>query len=344
MSRPEGGWSGALLAGIWSGAARLAEPPLRLALARRVRQGKEIAARLPERRGIDPTLRPPGRLLWMHAASVGETISILPVLHALGAIAPALTLLLTTGTVTSAEIAAARLPPGALHRFVPLDVPRWIGRFLDHWRPDLACFVESEIWPNTLEAATSRLIPLALLNGRLSEPSFQNWRRAPDLARRLFAQFALIRARSQPDADRFAQLAGRMVEAPGDLKFAAPPLPADPVALDAIRATIGDSPVWIAASLHPGEDAIAAAAHQRLLRRHPGLVTIVVPRHPRRGPAMASAHEMARRSLGQPLAPGARPVLPPGDLRLRRRQPGPPWRAEPAGAGTARNPGSHGTP
>jgi 3-deoxy-D-manno-octulosonic-acid transferase len=299
MQRAKGYWSGAALAGVWFAAARLSEPALRLVLALRVRQGKEIAARLPERRGIDLTQRPAGRLLWMHAASVGETISLLPVLHALALIAPDVRLLLTTGTVTSAEIAAARLPVGALHRFVPLDVPRWVARFLDHWRPQLGCFVESEIWPNTVAAAAARGIPLALLNARLSEASFRHWRRAPGFARRLLARFALIRARSPADAMRFTALAGHPVEGSGDLKFAAPLLPADATALGQARAAIGDAPVWVAASVHPGEDTVVAAVHERLRARYPGLVTIVVPRHPRRGAAMAAAHRVARRSSGE---------------------------------------------
>ena len=171
--------TGAIAEGAWRAAGTLAEPALRVLLARRVRLGKEDPARLAERRGIDATPRPAGRLVWVHAASVGETISVLPVLHAIAARpGPAVALLLTTGTRTSAALAAERLPPGALHRYVPLDVPRWAGRFLDHWRPDAACFVESEIWPTLLGAARARGIPLMLLNARLSDRSFALWRRA----------------------------------------------------------------------------------------------------------------------------------------------------------------------
>lgn len=292
-------FEGALLAGAWAAAAAVAEAPLRLMLARRVRAGKEIAARLGERRGIETAPRPAGEVLWMHAASVGETISVLPVLHALAAQAPAVHLLLTTGTVTSAEIAAARLPAGALHRFVPLDVPRWVGRFLDHWRPGVACFVESEIWPNTIAAAAGRGIPLALLNGRLSARSFRQWRRVRGFARRLFGRFALIWARSAEDAGHFSALGGREVRAPGDLKFAAAPLPADAAALAALRAQLGGAPVWIAASLHPGEDGAIAQAHALVAAALPGVVTILAPRHPSRGGAMAAAYRMPRRSAGE---------------------------------------------
>ncbi len=290
---------------MWQGGATLAAPALRVLLARRVARGKELAGRLAERRGIDATNRPEGRLIWLHAASLGETLSILPVMDALAAVAPGVTLLLTTGTVTSARIAAERLPAGARHRFVPLDVPRWAARFLDHWRPDAACFVESEIWPSLLEAAARRDIPVALLNGRLSATSYARWRRAPGFARRLFGRLRLIWARSERDAARLGDLAGRAVAAPGDLKFASPALPVEAAALAAARAALGGAPVFVAASVHPGEDAMVAAAHAGLVASVPLLATILVPRHPGRGAEMAAAVGAGLRSSGAvPVAGG----------------------------------------
>ena len=295
---------GAWLARVWSVAGSLAEPALRLVLARRARIGKEITERLQERRGIEGEARPAGRLLWMHAASVGETISVLPVLHALARAAPDIALLLTTGTVTSASIAAERLPAGARHRFVPLDVPRWVGRFLDHWRPDLVCLVESELWPNILAAAAARKLPLALVNGRLSARSLRQWRHVPGLARRLMQSFDLIWARSADDAARFTRLGALGVLSPGDLKFAAPPLPADNCALAELSTLVAGCPVWTASSLHPGEEVFVAAAHELLRVQHRELVTIVVPRHPRRAAEMLARHPMPRRSHGEPPVPG----------------------------------------
>lgn len=289
-----------LPAAAWALAATAAAPALRGLLRVRVRRGKELAERLAERRGQDSAPRPPGRLLWMHAASVGETISVLPVLQAASGVA----LLLTTGTVTSARIAAERLPPGALHRFAPLDVPRWVQRFLDHWQPDAACFVESEIWPNMLAALDARGIPRALLNARLSAGSFGRWQRVPGLARRLFGGFALVQARSAADAARIEALTGRPVERTGDLKFAAPALPAEPAALAAAQAQLAGRPMWVAASLHPGEDRQVVAAHDRLAAEMPGLTTVLVPRHPSRAAAMLAERPMPQRSAGAPLPAG----------------------------------------
>jgi 3-deoxy-D-manno-octulosonic-acid transferase len=281
--------------------ATLAAPGLRLMLRRRVRHGKELAGRLPERRGIDPTPRPPGRLIWLHAASVGEVVSVLPVLAVLRA--AGVTVLVTTGTVTSARLLQQRCPE-VLHRFVPLDVPRWVARFVDHWRPDAAAFLESELWPNMLAAARRRGVRLMLLNGRLSARSQAGWARAPGFARLVVGVFEQIWAQSGADAQRLRALGGRCVTAPGNLKFAAAPLPADPADLERLQALLGGRPRWLAANTHPGEEAIAAAVHHRLLPSHPGLVTAIAPRHPERGPALAAELGATRRGAGDDPQPG----------------------------------------
>ena len=280
---------------------------LRVLLRRRLRRGKEIAGRLAERRGIDPTPRPAGRLLWLHAASVGETVSILPVMMALTLRAPDLTVLVTTGTATSASLLARRLDAGleaqVLHRFVPLDVPAWVARFLDHWRPDAAGFVESELWPNLLLAGRRRGIPMMLINARMSERSLAGWRRVPGLARLVLGCFAKVQARSPADAARLATLGAATVSAPGDLKFAAAELPADPVELERLRVMLAGRPIWLAASTHAGEEALVFAVHRALAPAHPGLLTILVPRHPERGAETAAAAgdlAVGRRSLGAP--------------------------------------------
>ncbi len=339
---------------LWAVATTLAAPGLRLLLWHRLRRGKEMAGRLAERCGIDATPRPAGRLLWLHAASVGETVSILPVLAALGAQAPALTVLLTTGTVTSARLLAHRLEAGleeqVLHRFVPLDVPGWVARFLDHWRPDAAGFVESELWPNLLFACRRRGVPVMLVNARMSARSLAGWRRVPGFARAVLGCFARVQARSPTDAARLAALGAPRVSAPGDLKFAAPPLPVDAVELARLQAALDGRPVWLAASTHPGEEAAVFATHRALAPAHPGLLTILVPRHPERGAAIAGAAgdvPLHRRSAGEaPPAQGVWLADTLGELglwyrlarhRLRRPQPSPAGRrAEPAGGGAAR--------
>src|SRR4051812_45511626 len=148
-----------------------------MVLNRRLRRGKELAARLPERRGESSVARPAGPLVWLHGASVGEMLSILPLIDLIRA--RDITVLVTAGTVTAAELAKHRLPPGVIHQFVPLDMPQFVTRFLDHWRPNLALFTESDLWPNVIMTASEREIPLILINGRVSERSFSRWRLAP---------------------------------------------------------------------------------------------------------------------------------------------------------------------
>jgi 3-deoxy-D-manno-octulosonic-acid transferase len=289
------------LGGGWAVAATLLAPALRLNLRRRAANGREIAARLGERRGIDPTPRPPGKLVWMHAASVGETISILPVLDALRDRA---TVLLTTGTATSQALLDQRIPELGLtghviHRFAPLDVPAWIARFLSHWRPDVACFVESELWPNQLAACQARGIPLMLVNARMSDRSFGHWRMAPGFTRRVLGGFTRVQARGEQDADRLRILGAQCVDSLGDLKFAAPALPVDPAEHKRLTALLADRPVWLAASTHPGEEALIAAAHHMVVATHPGLLTIIAPRHPDRGSALAAELQAPHRAAGE---------------------------------------------
>lgn len=293
---------------FWSVLARLAVPLLRPHLRRRARRGKEEAARLPEREGHGAA-RPEGPLVWVHAASVGEVRALLPVMEALVARAPRLHVLLTTGTVTSARQLPHWLSPALAarltHRYAPLDVPGWVARFLDGWRPDAALRIESEFWPNTLEALRARGVPVLLVNARMSARSAAMWRRlAPGLARRMLEGFRGIIPRSAEDAARLAALGASRLAPPGDLKFAAEPLAAEPMKLDALRAAIGARPVLLAASTHPGEEALVLAAAAELRGTFPDLLTILAPRHPERGAALAP--EAPHRAMGA--LPDAGPV------------------------------------
>jgi len=276
---------------LWHAAGALAAPLLPLYLHWRARQGKEVTARLPERRGHAGVARAPAPLVWLHAASVGETLSILPLMEALIARRADLHLLVTTGTVTSAAVLGQRLPPAlanrVIHRFAPLDVPSWAARFLDTWRPQLGVLVESELWPNLIAAARARRVPLALVNARVSARSAGLWARVPGLARALLGGFRLVLAQSEADAARLRGLGAPRAQCWGNLKFAARPLPADEAELERLRGLLGGRPVFLAASTHSGEEALVLVAHRILAQDRPDLLTVVVPRHPQRGEAVA---------------------------------------------------------
>jgi len=257
-------------------------PLVPIALRQRALRGKEDSERMRERLGHAGRARPGGQLIWIHGASVGETLAILPLIDALLEEADR-SVLVTSGTVTSAKLMAERLPPRALHQFAPVDAPSVTARFLDHWRPDAALFVDSEIWPNILTGARMRSIPLALINGRISARSFAGWRRFRRSAARLFANYDVCLAQDAATAERLSALGARRVEVTGSLKADAAPLPADPTRLNALLEAIGSRPVLLAVSTHPGEDETILPAHDALRRQHSDLLTIIAPRHPERG-------------------------------------------------------------
>lgn len=294
--------------GLYRGLSAVAGPLAGPYLARRMTKGKEDRARLGERFGEAGLPRPAGSLVWVHGASVGESLSVLSLIERLLETHATLHVLVTTGTVTSAAIMAARLPPRAFHQYVPLDHVPFVRRFLDHWRPDLALWIESEFWPNLLTETQRRGTPVVLLNARLSPGSFARWRRLRPLIRPLLAGFALCLGQSAAEADRLAALGAPRVKTVGNLKFAAAPLPADEGELSRLAGLLGRRPRWLAASTHAPEEDVAAAVHRRLAPAHPGLVTVIVPRHPGRGTGIAAAlraqgFTVALRSAGED--PGA---------------------------------------
>lgn len=269
-------------------AGRLAPPVATYILRKRARRGKEDASRLGERRGYPSLPRPRGPLVWIHAASVGETISVLSLIARLTA--DGRHVLLTTGTVTSATLAASRLPKGAFHQYVPVDLPGATARFLGHWQPDLALFCESELWPTLMLETQRRGIPLGIINGRMSERSAKGWQRASGTIRTLLSPLAFCLAQSEADAERYRRLGAPAVNA-GNIKFDAAPLPVDIAELDRLDAMIRRRPVFVAASTHPGEEAFVLETAAQLRDNEPELLTIIVPRHPQRGPEIA---EMSR--------------------------------------------------
>ncbi len=289
---------------LYRSAAWLATPVLRRHLARRVPQGKEEPERIGERYGIASRPRPAGRLGWLHAASVGETQSLMPLIGALCGKEPDLSLLVTTGTVSAARLLERRAPTGILHQYLPLDRQAWVESFLDHWRPNFALWVESEFWPNLLAEAARRDIPMALVNGRLSARSLARWRFAGPLIRPLLARFEVALAQDEMQARRLAALGARGPQCLGNLKFAADPLPVEETALRQMKTQLAGRKIWLAASTHPGEETVIAAAHRELARVHPGLLTIIAPRHVERAPAIAAelmemGFRLARRSQGE---------------------------------------------
>ncbi len=261
----------------------------------RLKRGKENPKRLAERYGEASLPRPTGPLIWVHGASVGEMLSVIPLIERLRA--KNFAVLMTSGTVTSAALAERRLPAGVLHQFIPLDAPRFVGRFLDHWQPDLALFVESDLWPNIIVGCADREIPMILINGRVSERSFRRWRRLPRAIAALLGRFDLCLAQSNADAQRYRALGAPRISSIGNLKLDVPAPPADAPTLSRLTGIVLTRVVIAAASTHASEEDEIIAAHQRLRAKYPTLLTIIAPRHPERGPGIAEAAKAAGLSV-----------------------------------------------
>lgn len=252
----------------------------------RARRGKEERDRRHERYGYPSVERPAGPLVWFHAASVGETMAVMPLIEKIDA--HGIHTVLTTGTVTSAEIVQGRLPPRTFHQYVPLDLEKAVSRFLEYWEPDLAIFTESEIWPATIMEMGARRIPQVLVNARMSDRSFARWSSAHSLAESLFEHISHVIAQSETDAERFRHLGARPVTVCGNLKVDTEVLPCNEDELSHLKWQIATRPVWVAASTHAGEEKIMANVHHALSGRVDRLLTIIVPRHPERGEEIAT--------------------------------------------------------
>lgn len=288
---------------LYRGVTNVGRPLINYFLRRRLAKGKEHPERFEERRGEASRIRPSGPLVWIHAASVGEAQSALTLIQHMLRRRTDLHILVTTGTVTSAKIMADRLPARSFHQFVPVDRLSWIRRFLDHWEPDLAIWVESEFWPNLIHETADRNIPMALVNGRISQRSFSNWRQAPGFIGAVLGCFRLCLTQTDDEAIRLRALGATRVLCHGNLKYSAEPLPVEEHEWDVLSETLEGRPVWLAASTHPGEEAIVADAHAKIRASVPGLLTLLVPRHPDRGLEIADmmtsrGFKVARRALG----------------------------------------------
>ena len=294
--------------GAYSLLGTLLTPALQLWLKRRSRRGKEDADRLPERFGHSRLPRPSGMLVWLHAASVGEAQSVLTLVRALLEAHADIHLLVTTGTVTSATLVAQQQLPRVIHQYVPVDTPAAVRRFLSHWQPDLALWVESEFWPQLLWQAQAQHIPMLLINARISQRTYEGWLKWPRTIHSLLHAFCSIYAGSSEDAARLAALGGTDIQDVGNLKYDAAPLPVSPTLLQQLSSASAGRPIFLAASTHANEEQLVAEAHAVIAQQLPDLLTIIVPRHAARGDSIAAdlkarSIALAQRSRNEPILP-----------------------------------------
>ncbi len=277
-------------------------------IRKRCRIGKEHPTRFLERLGLYTHQRPKGKLFWFHGASVGESISMLPLINKLLSEDEELSILVTTGTITSAEILQKRLPQRAFHQFIPYDVPKFARRLLDYYRPDAALWFESELWPSLLSETHKRNIPLILVNGRISDKSFKLWQRFKLASQELLSCFSLCLGQSEQDKDRLLALGAKNAECYGNIKYAGQPLPCDENKLKELKESIKDRKIFLISSTHHNEEEQLAEFLPQLQKNIPDILTIVVPRHPNRGPEISAmfqkkGYKTAERSKNESISP-----------------------------------------
>lgn len=293
--------------GTYRGIGYAAYPFMGPFLRFRASRGKEDRSRRYERYGYPSADKPAGPMVWFHAASVGESMAVMPLVEHVNELG--INTIMTTGTVTSAQVMRKRLPKQSFHQYVPLDLKPALERFLDHWQPDLAIFTESEIWPMTMLELAQRKTPSVLVNARMSDRSFRRWTNASGLAESLFEHFSHVVAQSETDGKRFRKLGAHPVSISGNLKADNHTLPFDETEKAHLEKRIDSRPTWIAVSTHEGEEEIVARIHRSLRERIPDLLTLIAPRHPERADgieAMLGAHNLkvARRSRRETIETG----------------------------------------
>ncbi len=284
---------------LYRGTTTLLEPLVPWLLRRRAARGKEDPERLKERLGHATVDRPEGPLVWLHGASVGETLSALPLIERLGRERPDLHVLVTSGTTTSAELLGSRLPTFAVHQYAPVDTPGAVRRFLDHWRPDVLILLEGDLWPNLLTETKAHGGGLALVSARFTEKTADGWRRLRGAARRILAGFDLVFPQDEASARRLSEL-GASVTGLANLKLVGAPLGYDPAALTTLRRALSERLVIVSASTHPGEERLTDNAVAGLADRP---LHLIAPRHPARADQIEAelilaGRAVARRSRG----------------------------------------------
>lgn len=295
--------------GVYKALISLAFPLLKATyIKKRQKNGKEHPTRFNERLGLYTHQRPQGKLYWLHGASVGEAISMLPLIDKLLKEDENLSIMVTTGTLTSAEIMQKRLPKRAFHQFIPFDVPKFAKRLLEHFKPDAVLWFESELWPSLLSEVKKSGVPFILVNGRVSDKSFRTWRRFDKIAKELLGCFSLCLGQSEQDKERLAALGAKKADCVGNLKFAGMPLPVDEEKLKELKEKIGSRPVFLLSSTHFNEEEQFAACLKELQRVVHDVLVLAVPRHPNRGGEVAEMFKnkgfaTALRSKGEDITP-----------------------------------------
>jgi 3-deoxy-D-manno-octulosonic-acid transferase len=242
---------------------------------------KEDSVRFKEKLSKINIPRDNGFLIWFHVASIGEAMSILPLVEGCIEEKKIDKILLTSITLSSGKILEKRYKENSkvFHQFLPLDVPIFTNKFLEHWKPNLSIFIDSEIWPNLILQISEKKIPLLLINARITEKSFKRWKLIINFAKKIFEKFDLCIS-SNKESENFLKILGaKKIKNYGNLKFSQTKKNISNKLDSSLINKIKNRKVWCAASTHPAEEILCAKTHLKIKKIYENVLTIIIPRH-----------------------------------------------------------------
>ena len=242
---------------------------------------KEHSVRYKEKFSQINETRGDGFLIWFHVASVGEAMSILPLIESFIKEKKIEKILITSITLSSGEVLTKKFAQNkkVVHQFLPLDIPIFVNKFLKHWSPNLSIFVDSEIWPNLISKIKEKNIPLLLINGRITKKSFSKWKFINIYSKKIFEKFDLCLASSKTSENYLKILGAKNVKNYGNLKFANIKFSANKQLDSNFLNKISDRKIWCAASTHSSEETFCGKTHLNLKKTYKNILTIIIPRH-----------------------------------------------------------------
>ena len=240
---------------------------------------KEHPIRFKEKFCFFPIKRGNGKLVWFHGSSVGEILSIIPLVEKLEKNKSIKKILITSSTLSSSKVLTKFKLKKTVHQFFPIDANFLTKKFLDYWNPAIAIFVESEIWPNMLINVKKKSIPLVLLNARITKESYKKWKMISLLSKFLFESFDISFPQNHETKKYLNSLGVKKIKFLGNLKFSESKTQKNSALNKNIEKTFKSRKIWCAVSTHNGEEKICAEAHQKLKKKYKKLLTVIIPRH-----------------------------------------------------------------
>ncbi len=244
----------------------------------RLFKNKEHPKRFKEKFAICSKKKIKGKLIWFHGASVGEILSVIPLIEKLEKMSKIKQILVTSNTLSSSKILSNLKLKKTVHQFFPIDTNYHTKKFLDYWKPSVVIFIDSEIWPNMINNIKKRSISLILINARITDKSFNKWKKFASSAKSIFQKFDICLSSSLKSTNYLKSLGAKNVKNIGNLKFTQNEDNSEYLN-DSLKKFFLTKKIWCASSTHASEEKICAEVHKKLKIKHKNILTIIIPRH-----------------------------------------------------------------